>query len=590
MNPLLGLLCVLPLLSAGEMTSQAFNLEEKDFISLAPWLARDGDQPEWASNPGPDSAWSRVSPRRILGSGGGPGPEGNFWLQTVITLAGKQDPADTLALLFNRLPSAFDVFWDGLPVGQNGRVGQDRRSEEPGRIRLTLPLNPGLTGPGPHRLALRVSNHRIGGRRHRFLVSFGYRSTLADATNRMKEEYLLFAGLFLAATLFSLLLFLGGWRYFPALFFSLFTLIQLLYSVWEVVLRSEAVGVSLFYRLAPLVGSGNLVSQLPLYLFLFWHLDLPFKKPASWGLGAYVLIRVLLFHWFELDLWQIDLLIALAMGGLVIRQFRRRGTGVSPALIGYSFFLLNWVAVVLAPILPWLAFVKAPFVSLLPSSVFIVGLMGSMTAKIREQFRTLESLRYRSQRLEAELIKKSIQPHFLMNTLLSIKSWLGQDSATAEKMVEALAEEFRMINGISSKPEIALEEELSLCRRHLELMGYRREARYELRVIGSCRGFTIPPMILHTLVENGLTHAFKPAEDGSFLFTCRREPRWIVYRLENGGSKIPDLMKTGRERIEEGLGLRYVKVRLEEAYPGKWRLDYGLDGSVWAVTIVLEAT
>ena len=199
----------------------------------------------------------------------------------------------------------------------------------------------------------------------------------------------------------------------------------------------------------------------------------------------------------------------------------------------------------LVPLLPFFSFnsTETPFVSLVPSSIFLVALMGSVTVKMREQFRALDTLRLRSQRLEAELLKKSIQPHFIMNTLLSIKSFLGRDTSKAEKLIEALAGEFRLINRIASKLEIPLQDELKLCRHHLELMGFRRGACYSLQIDGDPGAFSIPPMILHTLIENGLTHAFKPRENGIFRFVCKREEHKIVFRLENDGSNLDEMLK-----------------------------------------------
>ncbi len=40
--------------------------------------------------------------------------------------------------------------------------------------------------------------------------------------------------------------------------------------------------------------------------------------------------------------------------------------------------------------------------------------------------------------------------------------------------------------------------------------------------------------------------------------------------------------------MSSGLGLKYVRARLEEAYGRKWRLDSQAVAGGWAVTIALE--
>jgi len=345
----------------------------------------------------------------------------------------------------------------------------------------------------------------------------------------------------------------------------------------------------LFYRLNAFMDAGYLISLLPLNLFILWHLDVPRKKTFAAALAGLSALRLFFWFQFEQELWYLDAAVAGVMLWLIIRQCARKRTGSGSTLLAYGIYMGNMLASQLALFLPFLAFSRAPYFSLLPNSIFLVMLMGSVTLKLREQFQTLAALRFRSERLEAELLKKSIQPHFIMNTLLSIKSCLGSDSARAERLIEALAEEFRLINRISKQGEIPLAEELSLCRLHLELMGYRRDARYELVTTGDCQGFSIPPMVLHTLVENGLTHAFKPRESGTFRFSCARQGRSSVFLLENDGANLGERLSDAGDQAEEGMGLRYVRARLEEAYPGRWRLDYGLRQGAWTVRIEIGA-
>jgi sensor histidine kinase YesM len=172
-----------------------------------------------------------------------------------------------------------------------------------------------------------------------------------------------------------------------------------------------------------------------------------------------------------------------------------------------------------------------------------------------------------------------------MNTLLSIKSRLSKDPVKAEGLIEAFANEFQIINRIASKKEISFDEEISLCRHHLKLMEYRREASYRLTVDKGCLGENIPPMVFHTLIENGLTHALHPKENGQFHLKCSQNDHEIIYSLKNNGSRIKKLARLASEKIEEGMGLKYIRARLEESYPGKWNLTYGIKGSSWEVQI-----
>ena len=60
-----------------------------------------------------------------------------------------------------------------------------------------------------------------------------------------------------------------------------------------------------------------------------------------------------------------------------------------------------------------------------------------------EQNRRRQESELRSARLELELLKKHIQPHFLLNSLNSVIAWLEEEPSTAVRLVNALAEELR---------------------------------------------------------------------------------------------------------------------------------------------------
>ena len=126
-------------------------------------------------------------------------------------------------------------------------------------------------------------------------------------------------------------------------------------------------------------------------------------------------------------------------------------------------------------------------------------------------------------------------------------------------------------------------EEIQLCDYHLKVMGYRWDAKYDFIKQHVPEEQKIPPLILHTLIENGLTHAFKPKENGTFWLTCETQNGTVRYCLRNNGSLLESL--AGKPDIEEGMGLKYVKARLEESYPGKWSLTYGVRDSRWEVII-----
>ena len=114
------------------------------------------------------------------------------------------------------------------------------------------------------------------------------------------------------------------------------------------------------------------------------------------------------------------------------------------------------------------------------------------------------------------------------------------------------------------------------------------DARYELDAEGIPETEKIPPMVLHTLVENALTHAFEVGENGRFRLTCVGDGNRVEYRFSNDGSLLRSVSTSTGNPQMEGTGYQYIRARLEESYPGRWTLDYGRNGSRWEVVIGIK--
>lgn len=223
--------------------------------------------------------------------------------------------------------------------------------------------------------------------------------------------------------------------------------------------------------------------------------------------------------------------------------------------------------------------------------LFGVGLFRSIGFSLRsEQLRTRQS-QLSSARLETELLKRNIQPHFLLNSLGSIAQFVEENPAIASRMIDALADEFRLVSRLSQRQLVSLGEEIDLCEAHLRVMSLRREASYRLEVDVPDRTAPIPPALLHTLVENAITHG-GPSHSGE------RVVRLAETRTADGSRVIelhsPMTAHTGPsvaiKARSDGTGLRYVKARLEESFPGSWTFEAAPTGNGWRVRIVISAT
>lgn len=189
----------------------------------------------------------------------------------------------------------------------------------------------------------------------------------------------------------------------------------------------------------------------------------------------------------------------------------------------------------------------------------------------------------RSSALENQLLKKSLQPHFLFNSLMSLQEWIESKPSEAAQFVQALAEEFRSVCKMSGKQLISIDEELAMCRSHLQIMSYRKRAQFELTTKGISGDEQVPPAIFHTLIENGLTHGFAERQHGQFILSKSSISKGHRYELFNDGQAPENGLATVK-----GTGLKYVEARLEESFPQAWQLQTKIVKGGWLVQIDIQ--
>jgi len=565
---LLLLILVLPGYSESKFKQFFFDLDSNKVEYLFGWKYKFGDQPSRANIDYDDSDWEIFTNKTFNKE-----KKGIYWYRAYINLTGNQNDFDILALNFHSFASAYEVYWDGTFIQKNGRVAPVKSQEEPGAIIHTIKLNREQTKQGKHLIAIRLSNHHQKKTVQLFKIQFGYFSKIQTEITGYFFNLLFSAGIFLLAALLSFALFLGGGRHRSYLLFTIYCLTHVSFTIITISVRYININMlylpyidAYYYICAPIGG-------ILLNLFFLYNFNIP-RKYLHIALN--VILTVLILMLFN---HKYITLIQLYSIGLLLYSVRHKEPGSAVALLGVMVFT-TLMTLFFYGIIFYIYFFGEIF--------FLFSVTLSISMQIKTQNRLHEESKLRFARLETELLKKNIKPHFLMNTLLSIMSWIEVNPKKAMKLIQSLADEFRMINEISSKKEIPIHEEIRLCETHLKLMGYRMDAKFKLVKSNIYENETVPPMIFHTLIENGLTHAYQTGENGTFKLNCEKNNNKIHYILQNDGSLLKKMSPKSGNEIRKGMGMKYVKARLQETYPDRWQMSYGLNSNYWEVSIDIE--
>ncbi len=186
--------------------------------------------------------------------------------------------------------------------------------------------------------------------------------------------------------------------------------------------------------------------------------------------------------------------------------------------------------------------------------------------------------------LEAQLrcLQFQINPHFLFNSLSSVKDAVRQSPDQGVEMVDELAGFFRSTLHPTRDALVPLERELALARHYLSIEAYRfgERLRVSWDVAPDLPETDVPPLLLQPLLENAIKHGDWETSDGlEILVKLARTPVGCRVSVSHPGS-LADPGSARRER--PGVGLRNVRERLKFSFGGRARFSLS-DENGWVL-------
>jgi len=551
--------------SADKLQDRPLDFRQTPIVPLHEWEMTPGDDASVSSLELTDTVWTSIDLRDKSLFGGYDGTR-IIWLRKAVLL--DTLPEDQHLLLSSYyVTCAAEFYWDGTRIGSNGRVGQTADEEQPGRVlsRVRIPLE-GIES-GDHVLAMRISSHCRPPRIDR--IELGLDEAFRKTDLRTNNANVFITAFFITSAMLNIILFFGFNRNVAYLFLFLYcvfhTLKILMLPSW-LFLESDVISIQFNERMLYLfvmLGSVSLIA------FLIYKFPLP-KKIGMLSLAA--AISLLCFFTIpERTFFPASVAVTFGISSYAAFKKWDGRWMILFGLIGLSIGSALWYRGMFN------------FGYFLGIMFFIAAMNIAVGRQIARQSRLHHEAVLRSSRLQTELLKQNIQPHFIMNSLTSIQELIDTDPAKATECIDALAEEFRMFSKICGETLIPLGDELELCKAHLKIMGFRKDACFTIETEGLSGDERIPPGIFHTLIENGLTHGFSKQYHGHFRLQKETASQGIRYILSNDGE-----VSDNRDIGHKGTGIHYVEARLEESFPGRWTLHSRPVENGWNVTIEIS--
>lgn len=230
-----------------------------------------------------------------------------------------------------------------------------------------------------------------------------------------------------------------------------------------------------------------------------------------------------------------------------------------------------------------------------------IGILTQTFHNMLEQLNALiDAVKRKEQKeneLKFEILLAQINPHFLFNTLNSIK-WMAV-VAHADNIATTITSLGRLLEISMNKVNdiLPVREELTNIKSYIQIQKVRYPGRFEVQYdidenILSC---STPKLILQPLVENSILHNVEHQDFLIIRISAKKECNLLEFTVWDNGCGIPQeklktLLQSDKEsksgQVFKGIGVRNVYDRIQLIYGNNYGLRYESDGQSYTKAIL----
>ncbi len=199
----------------------------------------------------------------------------------------------------------------------------------------------------------------------------------------------------------------------------------------------------------------------------------------------------------------------------------------------------------------------------------------SMLEELQDYVEKLISIQKQKRNAELAALQQQINPHFLYNTLTSIKFMVQQGSKEeAEETTTALISLLQNTVGQVNET-ITVKQEVENLKNYVFINQKRYGTRIHVNyfIASDCHNCLIPKLILQPFIENAFFHGFNRKQSGYIHVLIWRDQATLICEVVDNGDGMSlikgdcDLPNTNRRQERfTGIGIRNVHERIQLIY------------------------
>lgn len=182
---------------------------------------------------------------------------------------------------------------------------------------------------------------------------------------------------------------------------------------------------------------------------------------------------------------------------------------------------------------------------------------------LRMETRFARQAKQEAHRMELNLLRSQLDPHFLFNSLNGISAEIRPHPDAAVNMVNELADYLRYSLDHRKQALATLGQEAAAMGAYLKIERARfgDSLRFEIHLTDDTSSILVPSFLLQPLVENAVKHGFDP-DTGPMLLKIEAKSEGVRLRVEVTNTGHLDSTPNGH-----GVGLDNLRRRLDLHYP-----------------------
>ncbi|GIP18279.1 hypothetical protein J40TS1_39210 [Paenibacillus montaniterrae] len=216
--------------------------------------------------------------------------------------------------------------------------------------------------------------------------------------------------------------------------------------------------------------------------------------------------------------------------------------------------------------------------------------LDTMMDTIEQMIEQIKAVEKSKRKAELEMLQAQINPHFLFNTLNSLRLNISMNGDQASsKVIQSLTLLLRMT--FNRKNELVpLKMEIEVIRHYLRLMNFKSNSSIELAedLEPSTLDFEVPCFFLQPLIENSILHGFDE-KSGTITITSKMEGDGVrISVADNGKGLTPDQLQQLQAELQltdsfeaenrnqssfTGIGIGNVYQRMHLIYGYKFQMN-----------------